>query len=114
MQKVLNWLNYLSFYWIILLYGSALYVFFNVGHFPSYGNPDPKDAVHEIILKLFNYTILYLIVVIILNVVVIISTYYNSKKLEIKLSMYLLIFNLITLFVVLVFDPGGFLDWFMD
>ena len=118
-MKVLNLirvlLNYLSVYWLVILFISVFYIFIVYGYFPELSRPDPKNVIpnFNILFIIYNSIGWTLIICLVLNTVHIFLSIINKKK-WIDPSMIFLFINLMLLIIQIFIDPFGFNAWFFD
>lgn len=103
---------------IIFLYLLVIRVHFNTGNWPlSGGYPDPSDLPYQIhngivfILSIFSSTA-HLLITILISIIYI-SFKGKSDDRFVQLCPLFVLSSLVW-FAVVVYDPGGFLDWFLD
>lgn len=113
---MLNWLNCLSLYWITVIYGAVIYVYFVLGYVPQYGNPDPKEIITNFYFfhTLFSTVIPYFLITLIINILFVLNIFLKTKIFRVLPSFILLLASILFFGLVMSVDPGGYLDWFLD
>ncbi|HBG71529.1 MAG: hypothetical protein A2W93_05960 [Bacteroidetes bacterium GWF2_43_63] len=108
-------INYFSSYWIVVLYGTALYVYLKTGQLPEFSHPDPKEAIpgFETLFIMFNYSVFFILAGFVLNLIFII------RKWNIKIIFHdgSFVFYLINATLWLINSRVDFLgvtEWFFD
>lgn len=116
MKSILNWLNPFSLFWALIIYGTAFYVYKELGYVPQYSNPDPKEIItnFDVLFKLFILSIPFLIIVSSLNIIYLLNSYIKRRKLYFLPSFFFPLLSIILLGIVIGIDPGGYLNWFLD
>ena len=102
--------------WFLLLFIYALIVTLQVGHFPSYGQPDPKYA--GAVSLLYAPTIILLLGVIALTpfgLILTVVKWWKGMPLTIRRSELIFYLVGIGLFYLFIFtDVVGLMEWLMD
>lgn len=102
---------------LVLLYAFVIRIRLNIGHWPSYGNPDPAQSpffIHDIAATIG------LIIALLspLGIICLWSLYLLDEKHKCKREMFRATILFVVLysfwFVLLFFDPGNYLDWILD
>lgn len=115
METIRKTINYFSSYWIVVLYGSAFYVFIKTGQFSEISRPDAPDILphYQLLYKLFAYSTAFVVLGLILNLFFILKTM-RFKIIVKDFSFIFFIINAMLWLLTLVVDYFRVLEWFLD
>lgn len=107
--------NYLSSYWILLLYGFALFVFLETGRNDfTEVNLCNSCRAHRFLGEIIMACDSLLATGLLLNLTVVSLSFWKKGKIAFHGSVF--VFCLVVLFRIYVhfYDPLGIVDWFLD
>ena len=102
---------------LVLLYSFVIRVRLDIGFWPWYANPDPMQTGfvnHATIVGVSLLLTLLSPVGIIVLWLFCMSENYRRHRKRIHVSMIFFLVLYFAWFILLYFDPGSFLDWFLD
>lgn len=107
--------NYISSYWLFLIFSTVLWVYLEIGKLPSFSSPDPKEVFpnFHILFAIYNYSTFFMLLGIVLNSWFIIKNLKNIGRIFEKSTIFFAI-NICLWLIEIFIDPFGFNAWFFD
>lgn len=102
----------MPFFYLFFTLAFFLWVSFTVGHFPSYGNPDPKN--YAVLFLIENCLLIFVPISFLVWIVLGVRAFLYSTWKQEKNVFLIGILGFFLIALVMKFNPMQFLDWLAD